>query len=394
MPERQLEVVRALRLGWLTSEIYGLVRHGALNYASRRLPPQERTGRLYISDRDLKNEVLRLELGLRALLRLAELLKVYDPAKEKTPLHSLATQMLEFLTEPRSGQALALGEVRAYLEAWSMDAWGILIARNESAARAFSYGASIGDTFWFMRRPKPERLAESDRETWEGLLRHGRLKEESERIGELAANLPPYVAVALKHSLSRWGIAGELKKYTRTDGEDQESILEPDVEKKMYSALSAQARIWRSIILGERTPENYVTPRDESRIRVWHNLLFIPLALVILFVLFFLVWLLVNIAGPFFFPSVWNLVINLQPQGQAPTLELKDIISSLSILAALLGGLWASGRWIFEQLFQLYQWLGSKMTERYIKQRTWAPWNRGLDLQEPPFSPEPEVSNG
>ena len=382
----QVEVIRALRLGWLASEVYGLVRHGALTYAPHRLATDKRTGRLSVSDRDLKDDVLRLDLNLRAMLELAELLAVVDPAKEDAPLPALSRRLSDFLARPREVQPPALGEVHAGLEAWSMQAWALLLARNELAARAFSYGASIGDTFWFMRRPNTAQPAESERETWEGLLRPARLTEQSERIGELEAHLSPYVALTLKHGLLRWGVAGQLRRYARGGaGAGNRPVLQPDIERKLFSALSSQTRIWRSIILGERTPESYLELRDLSWIRLLHVAAFTVLAAFILFFLFLFIWIAVGLAGPIFFQSVWDTIVTLQPTAQAPTLSLKDIISSLTILTALLAALWAAGRWVFEQAtFGLYDWLGKQIRQQFIQRRTYVAWDRDLAAPRPP----------
>jgi len=266
-----------------------------------------------------------------------------------------------------------------------MQAWALLLARNELAARAFSYGASIGDTFWFMRRPNAAQLAESERETWVGLLRPARLTEQSERIGELEAHLSPYVALTLKHGLLKWGVAGQLRRYARAGaGAGNKPVLQPDIERKLFSALSSQTRIWRSIILGERTPESYLEPRDLSWIGLLHAAAFTVLAAFILFFLFLFIWVAVGLAGPIFFRSVWDAIVTLQPTGQSPTLSLKDIISSLTILTALLATLWAAGRWVFEQQFGLYAWLGKQIRQQFIQRRTYVAWDRDLAAPRPP----------
>jgi hypothetical protein len=251
------------------------------------------------------------------------------------------------------------------LEQWSLGAQGVLLSEEEMNVKAFSYGASLADTYWYMSYP-PKTTSETDnrvaREKWQKLLRPERMNTQSERIDELSNYLEPYVAVALKHSIKKWGIAGSLKVLG--------DKLTPKDEQEMMQALESQAFIWRDIILGLRRPVDYLNRRDKILVWLLHHGLFIILtALLVLLVIFILVLLAFIIFAVFLrFQKQLQLLL---PQGP---LDFKNLIAIFTIFGALVGSIWAAGSWVSARLSLMYMWLDRQLNGFFIRRRTRRTW--------------------
>jgi hypothetical protein len=362
---------QALRLGWLTAEIYGLVRRGALDHrdAIVRQQPPHNPPRLTISDRNWKNSRSRLLLtDLRALKQLALKIDLWpDPdfhAVDEHVFPALVDHLLLLLEQ--TGRSPLPGRFAFFrqLEVWSLYAHSKLLTRGDMNAKAFSYGASIADTYWYMALP-PRRGEDErhKREKWAKLLSPYRMREESARIVELADFLDAHVAASLQYSLERWGIANILQQ--------QGDAFTPNKEKKLIKALEKQAYIWRDLILGLNRPIDYLPPASKRWAWLWHKLIFI-LSIISFFVIFAVVLYgliqLLFLLLPFL-QQIVNFFVD------PDDLRLGDLITVLSITVAILATVWAAVRGATARFFQFYDWLRQSILQYFIVRHTWwKPW--------------------
>lgn len=364
-------VTLGLRLGWLLGEILGLVRREALTHLDQSIqvlePP---TPRLWISDRPFRSRSRLMLVDLYLLRGIAEELGLW-PAPEQVdndPFAAWVNQTITLLQQPKRSSDSQEVAVFQQLETWSLGIHGRLHARSELIGRALIYGASLADTYWHMLYP-PKANAQDQRrnaEKWQSLLHVQRLAEESKRIGELAPYLDEHVAVALQASLKKWGVSEKLKQ--------QGDAFNVEQERRVMGNLRQQSRIWRDLVLGTRLPAGYLRPLDRWLARLGQYVLSTLLSLVVTAVVALLAWGLVYLLGQILFPALWKVVIDLAPN-QQPTLELKDILGVITVLATLLGTAWRLTAWTAGQLGDAHRWLGQFLFATFIKRRTYRAWD-------------------
>lgn len=378
-PRSQLPT-QALRLGWLTAELLGLLRQNALDVAAhnsnRKKRPKYR--RLSISDRpadDLEDE---LTLCLPEFAALAEALGTLNASDASQPISALINQIRVYLDDPRHVERVDPGAARYVLERWSLESGARLAARDAQAGRAFGAGASIADTYWHMAVPSADNPQPARGETWKRLLDHRRMDQEAVRIQELAPALSPLLTGALAASLRAWGIAERFEAYLQPTPNASGTVSEPPPEAvaQMHTALRRQARNWRRLIMGERLPEDFLTRTN----RHWRTVIHWGTAIVLeaALVLGSLAALaqVLQTMGPTLWADAWTRVIALQPGGAAPTLELKDVITSVALLGPLAVVLWNGTAWLVTASRQLFAWTQRTVTQRFVNRALLVPWTR------------------
>lgn len=370
------DATNALRLGWLMGEINGLLRHGAIRHQSveARLRPGDSSPRLTVSDRDWnqnRSHLLRADLHLFHKLALA--LDVWPDASQ-SEVPALLHEYDQLLWQRRRRDVP--DEVRLYraFEGWSVAAHGTLLARNEAAARAFIYGASMVDTYWFMR-PPPARGDDKRRpqERWVRLLQPDRLKAQSTRVGELERDLEPYLAAALKYSLRQWGVADKLEQ-TQSGKNEQ---VPPGREKRLMANLEKQTYIWRDLILGIRSPESYLRGYDRWLIPLLQLGSFLLLLGLIVGIVYGTIWFVSLTLTQLFLPGLVAYATKSQSFLEG-ALEPGDVIAAIPILFGLAGAFWKLGSWGAEQLIQVFRSVGRSVRAWRIQRCTHIQWDRGL----------------
>ena len=378
MPE---QVLTAFRLGWTISEVFGYVRKGTLEYV--RDPRAHNSyfahtaPRLSYSSRDL-SPAQALWIAALHLVKLSGALGLRDQRFREldTFLHNLR----DYLDNPAPDLRPTVRQVYDFLESWSDWAWSELNSRHEILGRAFTYGGSVADTYWYMRRPDRRDFA-LRQESWHTLLRKERLREEAERIEEIREYFPDFVAPALKHSLAKWGIAEQLMQLAESIEGSNRPELPEEVEKEVYRSLEKQAKIWHELLFGIRRPQSYLRSSDRWQWRALHLVFFFLVAGGVLILTVHGLKLTSSWLGSTFFPSLWNYVLALQPEGQRPSLQMKDFFSLVPLLLAAVGFLPLFGNWLFRSLRALYVWQGKLILCWFIKRRTVIPWNQSLKAQ-------------
>lgn len=373
---------QALRLGWLAAELLGLLRQGALEQAAmhvnQKKRPKYRQGRLTISDRPVDDLEDELTLNLAEFSALAEALGVLDIRNTSHPLSGVLNHIRVHLNDPKHTEPVDLGAARFALEEWSLETGGRLSARDALAGRAFGAGASIADTYWFMRLPSEGDAPPVRGETWKRLLDSRRMEQEAVRIQELDPVLSPFLAPALAFSLRAWGIAELFESFLQPTTTVSGAVSEPppDATATMHKALRRQARNWRRLILGEVLPTNLLTRRNRRWRTVVHWLTWIGMEAVLVGGSFAgLVWA-VQAGGPAIWSDAWTRVIALQPAAQAPSLELKDIITSVALLGPVVVVVWNGAKGLVAVSHRLFDWTDRTITQAYVNRAVLVPWNR------------------
>lgn len=368
--------VHALRLGWLTAEIYGLVRRGALRHQdyAAQLSRGDVTPRLTFSDRDWKSASRLLTSDLHMLRQLASELGLWPDEEVGAPiLPETVNRILIAMQQTKRNELPTVPEMFQALEQWSFYVQGALLGAGERSMKAFSYGASLADTYWYMCEPpaKGRDDGRESRETWRKLLRHYRLREESRRIGELADVLDPRVAAALRYSARRWGIESDIKALEKS-GE-----FEPAVEQKMMTVLRRQAFAWRDLVLGLRRPVDFLSTRDKIWIWIGRQLLFAGVAFLSLIVLVITVAAALNLLIPLFLAlnvASTNTVDYVAGLFAGNQVEVGDLLQLVTMVGAFLGAIWAAGKFALAILVRLYAWSGDVVETFAVQRRVLELW--------------------
>lgn len=217
--------LQAFQLGWTSTEILGRVRRGARPPKTQpdRSPTYSprlsvSTGELRTSTDQFHEAVLRLEALSFALGLISDKMSPEDPMR--APIERLK-RALAGADNEKFGP---LSRLRQELQEWSLKARTQLLAQDQRLARAMRTGASLADTFWYMRQvtePSSEqketetrseriRARQSDKvrrgEDWRRLLSDDRLKVERVWWKGLDEALPPYIPGGLGRHLRHWQI--------------------------------------------------------------------------------------------------------------------------------------------------------------------------------------------
>jgi hypothetical protein len=219
---RPNRVLLAVRLGWLTVEVFGRLRQYV--ESSRRREPKrpDASRRFDFSDRSLTvRQAISMALGQ---LRYAA--RGLGPGLPPLPLpsdHELERE-LETGLDPDA--------LRETLNKWSIQVWIALSTEDDVIGRAFTYGGSLADTYWHAEALGPDEFS--------SLLRRQRLEYIAQRFDGIADRLPPYTAGVLQHTLYQWRVEGQIE------------ALPPEGKKKVLRRLESQAKVWHDMLFGGR----------------------------------------------------------------------------------------------------------------------------------------------
>jgi hypothetical protein len=200
---RPNRVLLAVRLGWLTVEVFGRLRQYV--ESSRRREPKrpDASRRFDFSDRSLTvRQAISMALGQ---LRYAA--RGLGPGLPPLPLpsdHELERE-LETGLDPDA--------LRETLNKWSIQVWIALSTEDDEA---------LG----------PDEFS--------SLLRRQRLEYIAQRFDGIADRLPPYTAGVLQHTLYQWRVEGQIE------------ALPPEGKKKVLRRLESQAKVWHDMLFGGR----------------------------------------------------------------------------------------------------------------------------------------------
>ena len=397
------QVRLALRLGWSISEVCGRIHKGAYFRKPQERLPGETLPRLSFSDRGF-TEAQRLWLTSRCINALTTaLLKelgVGQGGSEEMiprPIRDLPQRIKSHIDDPHAVPLPAEQELYELFEDWSADFSVTLNVYSGLLNLAFTFGASLADTYWYMRPARRFGRGKSP-ESWHELLIRQRLTEIIRRARRLEPYLPPGVGAALRHSLWEWGVAQELerhqgrvriayprlyrwrfirwvreirahrmaKRWVGKVGEERFVALERDEEKGIYRNLRRQAKVWGDLIHGSREPRDYLLPSDWRQVR-WMALA--ASALTFGAALIPGVFLL----GTLLRASI-SLVTKLQPIAALPT-QLKDWLAVATTLATVVLVLTTQMGRVIRGLLNLYRSFHDWLVMRKIEQRTLVAWD-------------------
>lgn len=336
--------------------------------AATRLQAQENLPRLTISDRSWKDSPSRLLLAdLSSIKQLSLNMELWLIPGIQTPdeqlFPDLVDNLLVSLNQNNRPNLPGKADFFRALEDWSRYVYSELLTRGDMNAKAFSYAASIADTYWYMSPPEGGSDDRFARETWRKLLDPHRLREESTRVAQLAEFLDPYVAASLQYSLERWGIADILQKEGKN--------LSLSREKEVVNALEKQAFIWRELILGLNNPTDYLPLKSRRWTWFWHRVTVLFSLILFVFLLATAVFGLSQIfilLFPFFQSFIQLFVDPAAPQ-------LDDLITFVSIFVSVLSVVWIVVRWSALQFYQYHRWLRRSILQYFVIRHTWwKPW--------------------
>lgn len=232
------QVLTAVRLGWLTVEVFGRLRR----YKQSGHQLQERRGdaarRFDFSDRALSQED-GLLLAVDQLRRTLAKLNLSLPAPPLPPGNELNSLLMA---------ELKLDSLQGQLDGWSTQVWLALSTEDEIVGRGFTYGGSLADTYWYTDVLGPDDFAD--------LLRPQRLEYIAARFNSISGHLPAYVAHVLNYSLHKWRDRGQIER------------LEAASRKKALKRLESQAKVWHDLLFGSRTADSYLLTRDRRLITI------------------------------------------------------------------------------------------------------------------------------
>jgi hypothetical protein len=343
---RPNRVLLAVRLGWLTVEVFGRLR-AYLQSSRRRKPgPPDASRRFDFSDRSL---TLRQAIFM-AVGQLRYAAEGWGP--EVPPLPLPPDDELE--QELDGGLDLdALGEV---LNKWSTQVWIALSAEDDVTGRAFTYGGSLADTYWYAAALGPEQFSR--------LLRRQRLEYIAQRFDSIADRLPSYTAGVLHHTLYKWRDEGQIEALSTED------------RKKVLRRLESQVKVWHDMLFGGRSAESYLTRQDRLGV-TWGSLAATVALIVAAMVLVWLAVLILSSAGRSVSASMLGVpeqLVQAQSNFVSSLLNWQTwstLLATFSSLVVLLIGFVSrlSG-WILEFHDRVRKWL--KM--RLLYRRTYRHW--------------------
>jgi hypothetical protein len=278
-------VLLAVRLGWMTVEVFGRLRH----YVRSSHGPEKHSGnaskRFDFSSRAL-SEHDALLLAINQLNRTATKL---DPNLPSIPIP--AQDDLGYVN---------LDTLQGALDDWSTQVWIVLSAEDDTTGRGFTYGGSLADTYWHAGVLGPRGFGE--------LLHSDRLGYLAQRFDGIADHLPIYTARVLVYTLRQWRGAYEYTKSLDLAG-----------KKQVLKRLESQAEVWHYLLFGERGAESYLTAEDRRTVN----------------------WVAAGITSLFVVAAmilVWLLVLALSSVGRATTASLIGSPKELSAAQAVIVG--------------------------------------------------------
>lgn len=425
MNDRSTDVLNALRLGWILSELLGRIRKGARPPAQQPDDP-DYAPRLTVGEGTTRRSRTGLLFAAHRLLALSVALDVRcDDAPSLQALVDGSPPALERWLNGEQDRFLTPAQLRDVLEAWSLRVWAQLNARSEAAGLAFTLGTSLADTYWYLRKPAQRPQSCPRQEDWRELLLVYRLDVDRKRLETLRPHLPEYVVTILQLHLNQWSIGSEL--YRNADGRltrlprllrvshpigiltwsvksdtwwqrsrrfrlthplgylrvfrrpNRSPELTAEEEIQLQDNLARQADIWSSLIFGMRTPTSYLESRDRLWIRLltWGGVLLALLGLGLVFR-----WLYVLLS-----PMLAVGLSPLTPQIEsvvtaflrAPADGVADWVAVAVQLIPILSGLIALLIGTYRWTLRFYSGWNDRLTSWFVvRRRTLVPWDRQL----------------
>ena len=335
-------VLLAVRLGWLTVEVFARLRHYIQSihrsgvYAgnvSKRFDfssgALSEYSTLLLAMGQLNRTVTRLDLGLP---------DVPIPARDEI-------------------ERVDLNTLQATLDDWSTEVWVALSTEGDIIGRGFTYGGSLADTYWHAAVLGPRGFGE--------LLHPHRLEYLAQRFDGIADHLPPYAARVLYHTLHQWRGAYE---HLRT--------LDLDGKKQVLKRLESQAGVWHYLLFGGRSAEGYLTAEDR-RLVTWSAVGITTVFVVAAMILVWLAVMALSSAGRTATAALLGAPEQLSATQAAIVSDLLDwqkwstMLATISSLVVLIAGLVTrlSG-WVVVLHNRVEDWL----TLRRIYHRTYRDW--------------------
>ncbi len=296
------KVLAAVRLGWLTVELFARLRRRARARGGGRRAQSDATRRFKFSGRLTQGD--RISSGMDQLRKIAARL-----VPDRKPTFLRSAQDFESLMAETDLETL-----HDSFDEWSMGVWMALTVEDELVGRAFRFGGSLADTYWDVDGRGPEYL--------DGMLRSQRLEQIAARFDRIGDHLPPYIPDVLHHTLYKWRIAEELAE------------LDTKQKKRVVERLAAQSEVWRDLLFGSRSAESLLTLKDRRRIS-WAALAATGALVLIVAILVWLGVLLLAVVGRSFLAaaSPWS---EQMAQASADLVERLFTWQNLSALVATL----------------------------------------------------------
>jgi hypothetical protein len=389
--------LQAFQLGWSLAEILGRVRRGARPSQEETSRSSDYSPRLSVSTGELSAGADQFNDAVGRLETLASALGVIG---EKDGIEAPIRVPIERLKCALRGEESDFGpplRLRHELQEWGLTARARLLAQDWKLAEAMNIGASLADTFWYMRRAmessseiQAEAAAERKDEDWRRLLSDYRLKVERTQLAGLVEALPPYLTGILNHHLSRWQIGRELAYdkqgrlyrlpwYRRLHWLSRASLpigktqrrresprLSPKDENAIQQALERQVRRWQDMLFGWRRPDEFLWWIDRQSITLLRSL-----GLLFVFIV-------VGI-GLALLAYGWGYILNLVIGPAVPDVLAKGALDDrLKLLSAAVGWLATTSmaiRTIVGWVPGIHHWLDQNLTAWFIAQRTLVRWN-------------------
>lgn len=387
MPEKQSEkqsrVTTVFLLGWAISETLGRLRQGVRPPAVPPTPSADNAPRLIVSDGDVEKSTDAFLFSAQRIVQFyAEL--GFEEKDSVSPLtveiQTLPQKIADWLGG-KSTQFYNQRELRDLLNSWSVQVWARLNAESAEAARAFTAGTSLADTYWYLRfprqRPKGLKPGQLSQEDWRRLLSKYRLDVERSRLQSLAGYLPRYVVAVLSKQLQAWSVGTQLvyrdSKLQRDETIKESAALKPEDEAKLYQALARQVQNWEAMLFGLREASTFLWSSDHFWIPFWRRAgLFVVLLATAL--------LLVVVTGAIgYMLALVPLPLLLQFLAQKN--------AGASDYLAVVGLLWTALiavpvplvlRAVYLGTREVQQRLDDWLIVRYITKRTYVPWDNYL----------------
>lgn len=336
-------VLLAVRLGWLTVEVFGRLRHYVA--ASRK------------SERRPGDATRRFDFSSRALSEHDALLLTMDQLRSTATRLSPGLPVLP-LPEPEELGHVDLNTLQGALDDWSTQVWVALSTRDDIIGRGFTYGGSLADTYWHATVLGPRRFDE--------LLHPNRLEYMAHHFDGIADHLPPFAARVLHYTLYRWRGAYEYTKSQDSDG-----------KRQVLKRLESQAGVWHYLLVGGRSAVDYLTA-DDRRFVTWLGAAVTTLFVAVVTILVWLAVLALSGAGR---TAAAAMIVEFPgPLSEAQVAIVSDlldwqkwsaILATVSSITVLIAGLVArlSG-WVMALRNLVREWL----TLRRIYRRTYRDW--------------------
>lgn len=383
----------AFQLGWTLVEILGRRAHGmrfpkttsgdtqtagqTKNYYSRL---SISTGRGKDNKTDqFRSAVYRWNALAWSLGLITKETTDEDPIKAPLEIlkHTVAAQS--------GGQLPPLAELRALLQQWGLRAHARLAAQDVRLGLALVAGGSLADTYWYWLPPTdPPTQKKSRDKSWQQLLAHYRLFELRRRVLSLKDALPPYMSAVLHKHLRHWEIGqalfytkrGTLRRkhkpwwWFRITAKSPPAIISqlayPD-EREIHATLGKQASQWADLVLGWKSPEQFLSYSDYCILDGIYVLTIAAGALVaavaLLGTMYAWAWITISLVGP--------ALSDVLSSG-----NLKDRLLLLSTISGWFGTWYLMGKAIVKGIAHVANSIKEWLTAQIIARRTLVSWNR------------------